>query len=180
MAKPSYAFFAVPFLGDTAALRDAVNIATQHAGLQLLRPDQVLAPSRTVLEDLQISIDRSSLVIGETSEANANVMWELGFAQARQKPIVLLTQDPGTVPFDLHSARVVTYQRGAPFESLIARLTDAISETLNASGSDQPEPTSTKRHRVFFSYSHADAAYLDRILVHFATCRTIRSDQSVV
>lgn len=91
-------------------------------------------------------------------------MWELGFAQALGKPILLLTQDPGTIPFDLSAFRAVTYQPGASFQSLTARLTDAITATLRGSGPKGVDPNS--RGHVFFSYCHVDAEYLDRMLVH--------------
>lgn len=160
-----YVFFAVPYVSGTAELRDAVNIASQQAGFALMRADQQFAPSQEVAQEIRNAITHASLVIGEATERNPNVMLELGYAQALGKPILLITQDPGSIPFDLSASRAVTYQPGAPISSLIARLTDAISAA--ASGPVRPSPSpSGKRDSVFFSYSHEDAAYLDRMLIH--------------
>jgi nucleoside 2-deoxyribosyltransferase len=165
-AKPLYAFFAVPHQGDTAALRDAVNIAAAQAGLTLMRADQIFAPSRSVEEEIQTGLTRAAIVIGEVTDANPNVMWELGYARARGIPVVLLTQDPGRIPFDLRSARAVTYQPTAPLESLVARLADALVGVLRGPEDSIQTSDSIARNHVFFSYSHADALYLDRMLVH--------------
>lgn len=162
----SYIFFAVPYGTPAAELRDAVNIASTQAGFELMRADQQFAPSQYVVDGIRQAIERASLVIGEVTDTNPNVMWELGYAQALGKPILLITQDPGTIPFDAHLVRAVTYQVGAPFAGLVARLTDAIQVTTQGASSGSALKAGRARGRVFFSYSHADAAYLDRMLVH--------------
>lgn len=162
-----YIFFAVPYGTPAAELRDAVNIASAQAGFELMRADQQFAPSQYVVDGIRQAIERASLVIGEVTETNPNVMWELGYAQALGKPILLITQDPGTIPFDAHLVRAVTYQAGVPFAGLVARLTDAIQATIEGGvSSGSARKAGRARDRVFFSYSHADAAYLDRMLVH--------------
>jgi hypothetical protein len=165
-SKSGYIFFAVPYGSSSPELRDAVNIATKQAGFERMRADQQFAPSQQIANEIQNAIRRASLVIGETTERNANVMWELGYAQALNKPVLLITQDPGSIPFDLSSVRAVTYQPGSPLSNIVARLTDAISATVLGQITSGKEPASDARHRVFFSYSHSDAEYLDRMLIH--------------
>lgn len=165
-AQQRFIFFAVPYDSASAELRDAVNIASQNAGFVLMRADQQFAPSQLVTEQIRGALERASLVVGDATAANANVMWELGYAQALKKPIVLVTQDPGSIPFDLSSARAVTYHSGSSFKSLVARLTDAISETLALEKHGAVTPSDRPRRQVLFSYSHADAEYLDRALIH--------------
>lgn len=159
-----YIFLAVPYHSGTAELRDAVNIASAQAGFELMRADQPFAPSQNISEEIRKAIELAELVIGDATSANPNVMWELGYANALGKPTLLLTQDPGTIPFDLSSFRVLTYQAGSSFDGLTARLTDAILATI-AQRTGSASKVSSRSH-VFFSYCHADAAYLDRILVH--------------
>ncbi|MEM6285874.1 MAG: toll/interleukin-1 receptor domain-containing protein [Bacteroidota bacterium] len=137
-----------------------------------MRADFQFAPSQEVTSSIREAIERSSLVIGDATGRNANVMLELGFAQAMGKPILLITEDPGEIPFDLASVRAITYQPGAPIASLVARLADAIIATASASsstssqGNGSPDGGGASRDQVFFSYSHADAEYLDRMMVH--------------
>lgn len=161
-----YVFFAVPYSSSSAELRDAVNVASVHAGLQLIRADQQFASSQRIAETIQQAIKRATLVIGDVTDVNANVMWELGFAQALGRPILLITQDPGKIPFDLASVRTITYQPGSSQKSLVARLIDAISASVpGLTQADAPDRRAP-RHQVFFSYSHSDAEYLNRMLIH--------------
>jgi nucleoside 2-deoxyribosyltransferase len=161
-----YIFLAMPYGAASAELRDAVNIASQQAGFELMRADQQFAPSQDISREIRNAIERASLVIGDATGSNANVMFELGYARALGKPLLLLAQDPGSVPFDLSTARVVTYQLGAPLASIVARLTDAILASVSASTAVPATKLTGTRDSVFFSYSHADATYLDRMLIH--------------
>jgi len=162
----NYIFFAVSFGRHSAELRDAVNIASAHAGYELLRADIQFAPSQQISEDIRKAIEQAALVVGDASENNSNVMFELGYARALGKPILLVTDDPGAIPFDLSEFRAVTYQPGAPIASLIARLTDAILAVIDQPSGQEKSTSSSTRDQVFFSYSHADSKYLDRMLIH--------------
>ena len=55
------------------------------------------------------------LLVADITGTNPNVMWEMGFVHALDKPIVLLRQDSdaGVVPFDIYDYRRVDY--GVPF-----------------------------------------------------------------
>jgi hypothetical protein len=156
-----YIFLAVPFGAGSVALRDAVNIAGAQAGFTVMRADQQFAPSQSVRDEVRKAIKGASLVIGDTTGRNANVMLELGYAQASGKSILLVTQDPGAIPFDLADFRTVMYQPGSSLESLTARLTDAITSSVGKTAAGLGA-----RSHVFFSYCHADAEYLERMLVH--------------
>lgn len=164
--KKPFIFFAAPYNNASVELHDAVNVASANAGFTFVHANRPFEPYQDVSEEIRIAIERASLVIGDVSERNANVMWELGFAQALRKPILLLTQDPGSIPFDLLTARAVTYQPNTPFSHVVARLTDAISAVADHASRAPTESSKTERNRVFISYSHADAANLDRILIH--------------
>src|SRR5690606_22976993 len=89
-----------------------------------------------------------------------------GYAQALGKKVVLITDDPGSVPFDLAFARVLMHHPGAPFAHTAARVADAITTAIGP-GSPTAVPSKlTGRDKVFFSYSHADGEYLERALIH--------------
>lgn len=161
-----YIFLAVPYSSASVELRDAVNIASAQAGFQLMRADQVFAPSQDVANEIREGIKRAKLVIGDMTDLNPNVMWELGYAQALNRPVLLITQDPGKIPFDLSSVRAITYQPGSSHASLVARLTDAISASVPGLTEADARGRRGPRHQLFFSYSHPDAEYLNRMLIH--------------
>ena len=150
-----------------ATLPYAMSQASAELGFELIRPDQdvQLGDELASVTDM---ISTASLVVADVSESNSNVMWELGFAHAMGKPVLVLTADPGAVPFDLRNARVLTYSLAATMGNLRSRLQDAISELLTG-GREGRQGSPPTRHRVFFSYSHTDAEYLDRIFGGFTS-----------
>jgi hypothetical protein len=131
-----------------------------------MRADQTFAPSHDVRTEIRRAIEAADLVVADVTEHNPNVMLEIGYAQARGKKLVLITDDPGTVPFDLSSARVLVHQAGAPFAHTTARLADAITIAIGPGSSDAVPSKLFGRDKAFFSYSHADGEYLQRILIH--------------
>jgi hypothetical protein len=76
-----------------------------------LRADEMYG-SGIVIKDVIDEIARSQIVIAEISPANPNVYFEVGYALALQKPIILLAQRNGAdarLPFDLSAFRVLFY-----------------------------------------------------------------------
>jgi len=70
---------------------------------------------------------------------NPNVMWELGYASAYGKPLVVLNQDPRGSPFDLQQVRQVKYDSvptSADEEHLFKHLVQAL---LVAVGDNVPQ-----------------------------------------
>lgn len=47
-----------------------------------------------IVEQVKELIDKSQLVIAQLSGSNPNVLWEIGYAQARELPLILIQQDP--------------------------------------------------------------------------------------
>ena len=145
-----------PTIGGEKVQR-AVILANQFGGFELLSRDQM---------DLQESIDRASLVIAVMTDVNPVVMLEIGYALAANKPLRLITQDPGNIPFGLEPTRMIVYHPGFVLSVLVTRLVVAISAIVaDATDADAPSKPEA-RDKVFFSYSHLDAAYLDRMLIH--------------
>jgi hypothetical protein len=169
--EKKFIFLAAPSETLERDLYDAIRVAGIQTGFDnLLRVDE-LPIGKPITEEIRNTINRASLVIGEITERDPNVMWEIGYAQALNKPVLLITQDLGSVPFDLRSLRVLTYQPGVPNLGSVNRLIDAIVAVLREYGSATDNPgvyasPQISRHQVFFSYSHADSKYLDRMLIH--------------
>jgi hypothetical protein len=51
-----------------------------------------------------------AVVIAEITPLNANVFYELGFADALNNPLVILAQAGTKLPFDIQGYRVVFYE----------------------------------------------------------------------
>jgi hypothetical protein len=83
-----------------------------------------------------------------------------------EKPTLMITSEGMDVPFDLRGSRIMRYHRDEPGpvgqfvrEHLSAAVADPDSWIVRPG---QPQ----KADRVFISYSHRDAAVLERLLVH--------------
>ena len=117
------------------------------------------------------AIHNADLIIADTSRANPNVLYELGFAEALDKPVIIINQRDYQAPFSVHDRRIILYDRKRLNEDLVPHLMDSI--TL---GTQHPEEFTKKgwnshtekepRPSVFVSYSHMDKEYLSRFRVH--------------
>lgn len=76
-------------------------------GLQAVRADDLYGAD--VMEDIWRMILTSEFVLADITRRNPNVLYELGLAHAIGKSVVLLTQDPSDIPFDLNRYRHVIY-----------------------------------------------------------------------
>lgn len=66
----------------------------------------------TILEEVCKAIDVSDLVVADLGGLNANVVYELAFADQIRKPVVILAPRDMTLPFDVQHRRVVRYDSG--------------------------------------------------------------------
>ncbi len=172
MATTKKIFVIQPFDSSSDGLYQLIlaAAATANANALVMRADpEREAPSASdVLESIQSAILASSLVIADITNANPNVMYEVGFAQAHNKPLLLIASSSRSVPFDLARVRVVIYDLASPNE-FVNRLGKSISDALRDPDSflfARAVAEREKHPNVFLSYSHSDREYLDRLLVH--------------
>lgn len=85
-----------------------IKPTVEEAGDVCLRADDIFAPG-TIIDDVINAIRDADYVISEVTNPNPNVYYELGFAHALEKPVVLLTSDISKLPFDLRHRRVIKY-----------------------------------------------------------------------
>ena len=109
---------------------DCFKPAIVRAGLEPYRVDG--DPSAEVLiSSIEDGIKNASVCLAEISLDNANVWYELGYAFALGKPVVMVCADERTkFPFDIQHRQVLVYKTDSTsdFDNLGIR----IEETLNA------------------------------------------------
>lgn len=151
------------------AIREALDLVSYGPELtfEVFDPD-VRRSSRNPVDSLRDQIANADLVVADLSGANSNVLFEIGYAEAAGKPILLLSEDSGHVPFDVRDKLILLYQPSAPLSNLTLRIAEAIERIFrpDRSASGRKDLTVEKRHKLFISYSHADRQFLDRIVVH--------------
>lgn len=87
--------------------------AVKEAGLEPVRADELFTTG-TVVEQIWEQIRKSTVLLADLSDKNANVFYELGLAHAARKPVVFVSGKIDDVPFDLRHLRVITYDIREP------------------------------------------------------------------
>jgi hypothetical protein len=108
------------------------NVCEEY-GVSVIRADEIYGPG-IIIKDVIDRIARSGLVIAEISPANPNVYFEVGYALALQKPIILLAKREGPdikLPFDVSAFRVLPYEDSISGKSQLEQgLRNHLSEIL--------------------------------------------------
>ncbi len=96
----------------------------ERLGLSVARADDLFT-THSVMSDIWRSIVTSKVVLADCTERNPNVFYELGIAHTVGKPVILTTQSPDDVPFDIRHIRYLPYSYTPSgmrdFESALAR-----------------------------------------------------------
>jgi nucleoside 2-deoxyribosyltransferase len=130
--KARTVFAAMPFAAEYedvyfVAMVDAAR-AVGAACRRLDREDY----AGDVVQKLTTLIGECDLVIADISEANPNVMYEVGYAHALDRPSVHICSSPlDELPFDVRNWNTLAYSKGrthALRDDLIRRLTAVLGE----------------------------------------------------
>ena len=170
ISKPRKTLFVVAPAGESSEqLYQLVASAATSAGVSALRADSILGLSTVnVSEEIEKAIMSASLVVADITDANPNVMYEVGLATAKNKPLILVASSSRSIPFDLARFRVVIYDVDNP-DDLVSRLGRMIAQAITQPAAYRAERAAAEASRapnVFISYSHTDVEFLDRLLVH--------------
>ncbi len=108
-ARPR-AFVATQFTAPFDRIWDQViRKVAEDEGFNPIRIDEVAGPN-PILADIKRHVAEAAVVIAEITPLNANVFYEVGYADALNKPLVLLAQGGTKLPFDIHGYRTVFYE----------------------------------------------------------------------
>ena len=103
------AFVLMPFAAEFDEIYNLfIADSLTDAGYTVQRADDFLH-QRNILQDVVAGIAGADLIVADLTGANPNVYYELGIAHALQRRVVLLTQSIESLPFDLRSYRVISY-----------------------------------------------------------------------
>jgi len=103
-------------------------------GLTVLRADEIAGPG-FIMEQVRTAVQQSRLCIADLTGSNPNVLFEVGYAQALGKPLVLVARDASHLPFDVAHQRVVLY--GDDLNATKSLLQRAISVVLSTNRLDE-------------------------------------------
>jgi hypothetical protein len=145
-------FVLQPFSHEFDSVFEAIiTPAVRAAGGLVRRTDQISVVG-SIIEEVYKAIEQAHVLICDISNSNPNVMYELGYAHALQKPVIMICHEPEHMPFDVRGLRVLYY--------------DISMANLSATVRELQELIQRAFQHVFISYSHRDNQYLKRLLVH--------------
>jgi len=164
----------VPYASEFMDVYQAIQSASMKSeentnqSYILSRPDK--SSSGYITDRLLEEIKLCDLAIVDTTQANPNVLYMLGIAEALNKPVILINQMDYQVPFDIAQKRFLLYHRNKLHNELVPHLMDAITVGIKNPEefifSESKPKKESKKPTVFVSYSHVDAEYLKRFSVH--------------
>jgi hypothetical protein len=93
-----------------ALFQDVIEPVCRSEGLKAYRADSTYLPG-LVIEDIKRQIAESRVVIAEITPSNPNVYYEVGYADALNKPLILIAdREEGLKPFDVRAYRTIFYE----------------------------------------------------------------------
>ncbi|MDX1965974.1 MAG: hypothetical protein SFV23_02275 [Planctomycetaceae bacterium] len=110
-SRPPQLFVVMPFSEPFDTFyRAVVRKVARHEGFEIVRVDEIRGPGN-ILEDIRRQIAAAHVVVAEISSPNPNVFYEVGYAHALNKPVILLARrsEDRVLPFDLRPYRVIFY-----------------------------------------------------------------------
>jgi len=127
--KKPYVFTLLPFQEKFFSIYEAVikplakemDCITKHAG-EINKVD-------IIVDTIYTEIAKSDFLIADASQRNPNVFYEIGYAHALGKKVIILTQDPKDIPFDIRGLRYIEYDPNSR-NLLSEKLRNFIKETL--------------------------------------------------
>ena len=116
--------------------REVIKPAVESCGLRPYRVDEDFRVDVPIVA-IQDKISDATLIIAEITTDSPNVWFELGYALAKEKPLLLICSDEREtkVPFDIRHRNIFRYQTGSPsdFERFRLELESRIRAKLSAS-----------------------------------------------
>ncbi|MDB2152480.1 hypothetical protein [Clostridium butyricum] len=103
-------FIAMPFNDDKYNLiyNKYIKPILKKMYYEAIRVDEKTNPG-DVMEFVWKEINESAFVIADASIANPNVLYEIGIAHTLGKEVIILTDSPDKVPFDIKKNRYLSY-----------------------------------------------------------------------
>ena len=83
-------FVLTPFDSDGQQVRDAVRRAIEEIGFGVVQYKDSIRPGSELTLSIFDGFREADLIIADVSNLDPNVMYELGFAEALRKPVILL------------------------------------------------------------------------------------------
>lgn len=135
--QQSRAFIVMEFGSEFEELyTDVIRPACIDLKLDVYRADEAKGPG-IIIADIANRIEQSKVIIAEVTPPNRNVYFEVGYAHALRKPVILLAKKGTQLPFDLSPFRHIFYEDSIGGKR---RIEQALQEHISAALSTGETP----------------------------------------
>jgi hypothetical protein len=122
-------FVLMPFAAELKPVyEDHIKPVCESLSMTVARADDFFT-HKSIIEEIWSAIAQSHILIADCTGRNPNVFYEIGMAHSIGKPVVLITQEPDDVPFDLRHRRYLQYKYTPPG---MKQFEKALEETLRS------------------------------------------------
>ncbi len=136
--------FATDFDDVYSTIKDTVDSLLENRCGKCFRLDEN-RPAGRITERLLRELQSADLCVADVTGNTPNVMWEVGYVMALEKPTILLTQALTDLPFDIQDVQTIHYDRKHLNHTLRHRLSQVVLDTINVSvESDKRDPLREK------------------------------------
>jgi hypothetical protein len=105
-------FVMMPYRSEFEPVRAAIRRAAMLSGVQCVWSDETKKPGR-ISHQMTADIRSARVCIADVTGKNPNVLWEVGYAQALQKDVIVLSQSTADLFFDVQDQRAIPYVAAA-------------------------------------------------------------------
>lgn len=116
-----------------------IKASAEELGCYCERVDEQIFEER-ILDRIYNQIDKADILIADLTGKNANVFYEIGYAHALKKKVILLTQYVDDIPFDLRHHPHIIY--GGKITNLKGELKKRIKWLIDHSSVSEIPPNS--------------------------------------
>jgi tetratricopeptide (TPR) repeat protein len=122
-------------------IRDAAQEGSRTLGIEIdcLRADEIAKPGR-ITEQIIQSLKDADLLIADLSGNNPNVMYELGYGHALEKPALIINQEVHASPFDVKDFRQIVYDRNRLMKDCRPALLAALCDVFGGGDAHEVGP----------------------------------------
>lgn len=137
--KP-FVFVLMPFKDDFKDIYEVgIKETAKEVGAYAERVDEQVF-SEGILERIFNQINKADVIVADMTGRNPNVFYEVGYAHALGKIVLLLTQNGDDIPFDLRNKQHIIYgDTGGKIQILRSELKPKLNWAINESKRERKE-----------------------------------------
>jgi len=133
-APKPFVFVLMPFKEDFDDIYElGIKEAAKEVGAYAERLDEQIF-TEGILERIFNQISKADVIVADMTGRNPNVFYEVGYAHALGKIVLLLTQKADDIPFDLkHKQHIIYGNSGSKIQNLRNELNTRLNWAINES-----------------------------------------------